>query len=106
MTGFLQVIPSFLKQLAGIHSGLVPEVQKGTAIAKPLPSSVSQTHGTASQSSNTAVQEFVTVRSALGEGMGQVEQGLSMNLFKGSDAYEGTDSGHAGVLSKLLGQFS
>lgn len=102
MIGFLQVVPSFLKELAGVHDELVPAVHSATSVTASTPHAVKLSHGTASQAANVALADLQKVRQALGEALAGVETDLAQKLRIGSDAYANTDAGSAGVLGAVF----
>ena len=98
--GVLNVVTSFVRELAGKQDEVASELSVAANAVDGTPENVALTHGTASEATNSALEQYVSIRKAAATGMQSVSTKLSRNLNTAAEAYDNTDSDSATRLNR------
>src|SRR5262245_38492628 len=98
MSGFLNLVPDVLKQLAKGQNTSAAGIKAAVATPAGVAANVAKTHGTFTSPFNDALRPSQTSRSSTGQGVEGVATGLAASLIKALTAYLNTDAWGAGLL--------
>lgn len=102
MGDLLNVVPSFLKVLAGMQNEISGQIKTGTNTVNGISTTVATTHGSYTSNFNDALKVFETTRSQAGGGLQQFCAQLATNLVGAATSYLNTDLFNADALKKIF----
>jgi hypothetical protein len=102
MGDILNVVPSFLKVLAGMQNDISGQIKTATNTVNGISTQVAATHGSYTANFNDALKLFETTRSQAGGGLQQFCTQLATNLIGAATSYLNSDLFSADALKKIF----